>query len=149
MSETFEGREKTRFPSLLVLGVLMAVVVIVVAFIVEPEYGFPVLLLTLICAGAAIGYRVIAGGNRDDADASDNIPRQPATEDRPLGDTPEAHDEINPHDLPLDNPGRHTAERLAAGAEGTTSGHEAGGAAGHRDDTEPVGADEAHRGARP
>ena len=29
------------------------------------------------------------------------------------GDTPEAHDEINPHDLPVDHPGRLEAERQA------------------------------------
>ena len=29
------------------------------------------------------------------------------------GDTPEAHDEINPHDLPPDHPGRAEAERQA------------------------------------
>lgn len=38
-----------------------------------------------------------------------------------LGDTPEAHDEISPHDLPLDHPGRAKAERLASD-EGTTRG---------------------------
>ena len=44
-------------------------------------------------------------------------------DERPLGDTPEAHDEINPHDLPLDNPGRQEAERLAEGEEDTTRGN--------------------------
>ncbi|MDQ3675811.1 MAG: hypothetical protein M3401_03255 [Actinomycetota bacterium] len=39
------------------------------------------------------------------------------------GDTPEAHDEINPHDLPKNHPGREKAERLAGGDEGTTQGH--------------------------
>src|SRR5262245_18272607 len=29
------------------------------------------------------------------------------------GDTPEAHDEINPHDLPRSHPGRHAAEAKA------------------------------------
>ena len=38
------------------------------------------------------------------------------------GDTPEAHDEISPHDLPLDHPGREEAERRAGGGEGTTQG---------------------------
>jgi hypothetical protein len=44
-------------------------------------------------------------------------------EERPLGDTPEAHDEINPHDIPKDNPGRQEAERLAGGEDGTTGGN--------------------------
>ncbi|CAN5459607.1 hypothetical protein BH20ACT17_BH20ACT17_00010 [soil metagenome] len=38
-----------------------------------------------------------------------------------LGDTPEAHDEINPHDLPKDHPGRERAEHIA-GEQGTTEG---------------------------
>lgn len=36
-----------------------------------------------------------------------------ADDARPLGDTPEAHDEINPHDLPPDHPGRQAAEDRA------------------------------------
>lgn len=40
-----------------------------------------------------------------------------------LGDTPDAHDEISPHDLPLDHPGRVEAERLAGGESGTTRGN--------------------------
>ena len=44
-------------------------------------------------------------------------------DDRPLGDTPEAHDEISPHDLPKDHPGRQQAERDAGGDEGTTRGN--------------------------
>jgi HAMP domain-containing protein len=39
----------------------------------------------------------------------------------PAGDTPEAHDEINPHDLPRDHPGRQAAEEQA-GEAGTTRG---------------------------
>ena len=42
-------------------------------------------------------------------------------DETPLGDTPEAHDEINPHDLPKDHPGREQAERIA-GERGTTEG---------------------------
>lgn len=40
------------------------------------------------------------------------------------GDTPEAHDEINPHDLPVDARGRIEAERQAAEHGGVTRGHE-------------------------
>ena len=52
-------------------------------------------------------------------------PLGPVTPDdeTPLGDTPEAHDEISPHDIPLDNPGRPEAERLAGGKDGTTKGN--------------------------
>jgi hypothetical protein len=40
-----------------------------------------------------------------------------------LGDTPEAHDEVSPHDLPKDHPGRQKAEELAGGEDGTTAGN--------------------------
>ena len=120
--QEFKGEERTRFPALLVFGVLLAIVVIVVAFIVDSEIGIPVLILTAICTAAAIGYRVIAGSNRSDADATDSVPKQPARAERPLGDTPEAHDEISPHDLPLDHPGRDEAEELARGNDGTARG---------------------------
>jgi len=51
-------------------------------------------------------------------------PLGPATPDdeTPAGDTPEAHDEISPHDLPKDHPGREQAERQA-GEQGTTRGN--------------------------
>ena len=41
-------------------------------------------------------------------------------EETDLGDTPEAHDEVSPHDLPKDHPGRQAAEELAGGEGGTT-----------------------------
>jgi hypothetical protein len=52
-------------------------------------------------------------------------PLGPLTPDdeRPAGDTPEAHDEIVPEDLPKDHPGRHEAERQAAEGDGTTRGN--------------------------
>jgi hypothetical protein len=43
-------------------------------------------------------------------------------DETPLGDTPEAHDEISPHDLPKDHPGRRAAEEQAGGEGGTTQG---------------------------
>lgn len=58
-------------------------------------------------------------------DSGAKEPLGPLTPDdeTPLGDTPEAHDEITPHDLPKDNPGRKEAERLAAEGGGTTAGN--------------------------
>jgi hypothetical protein len=52
-------------------------------------------------------------------------PLGPLTPDdeSPAGDTPEAHDEIVPEDLPKDHPGRQEAERLAAEGDGTTRGN--------------------------
>jgi hypothetical protein len=51
-------------------------------------------------------------------------PLGPLTPDdeTPLGDTPEAHDEISPHDLPPGHPGRAEAERQAGGEDGVTKG---------------------------
>lgn len=45
-----------------------------------------------------------------------------ADDETPLGDTKEAHDEINPHDLPMGHPGRKAAEEQAGGEGGTTQG---------------------------
>jgi len=122
-SQEFQGREKARFPALLIAGLALLVVVIVVAFIVDSEIGIPVLILTAIVAVAAIGFRLISGSNRQaDSDSSDSgLPKTEPEGNRPLGDTEEAHDEINPHDLPKSHPGREEAER-EAGHEGTTRG---------------------------
>ena len=64
-------------------------------------------ILVVLVAVLAIGYVLVTRG-RDDGTA--------------LGDTPEAHDEVNPHDLPQDHPGRVAAEQQAGGTEGTTRG---------------------------
>ena len=54
-----------------------------------------------------------------------------ADDDRPLGDTPEAHDELNPHDVPKwDRKTREAAEEQAGGPGGTTGGNEEGEAGG-------------------
>jgi len=63
---------------------------------------------------------------RDDAPPHDDEASEPLgpmtpDDETPLGDTPEAHDEINPHDLPKDHPGRERAEQTA-GETGTTEG---------------------------
>ncbi len=59
-------------------------------------------------------------------DGQHDEPLGPVTpdEETPLGDTPEAHDEISPHDLPPGHPGRQAAEEQAGGGKGTTEGHE-------------------------
>jgi hypothetical protein len=58
-------------------------------------------------------------------DSTADEPLGPMTPDdeRPLGDTPEAHDEIVPEDLPKDHPGRLEAERQAAEGDGTVRGN--------------------------
>ncbi|HEV2059186.1 MAG TPA: hypothetical protein VGR11_07500 [Solirubrobacteraceae bacterium] len=57
-------------------------------------------------------------------DQESSEPLGPVTPDdeTPLGDTPEAHDEISAHDLPLDHPGREEAEHRAGGPEEITRG---------------------------
>ena len=67
-----------------------------------------------------------AGGeNTGKPEDTGDQPLGPATPDsrEDLGDTPEAHDEIIPEDLPKDHPGRQEAERLAAEGDGTTRGN--------------------------
>ncbi len=59
-----------------------------------------------------------------DSEAEEPLGPLTPDEETPAGDTPEAHDEITPHDLPKDHPGRREAERLAGGADGTTRGNQ-------------------------
>jgi hypothetical protein len=64
------------------------------------------------------------------ADHEDPYPGVGMDDLTPLGDTPEVHDEITPHDLPLDNPARREAVRQAGGVNGTTRGSVEGAAGG-------------------
>jgi hypothetical protein len=57
-----------------------------------------------------------------DEDAKEPLGPMTPDEETPVGDTPEAHDEISPHDIPKDNPGRQEAERMAD-EEGVTRGN--------------------------
>ena len=122
-SDRFQGVERKRFPALLGVGAALGLIIVIVAFISDAGLAWPLLILFVLCLVVALVYRGIAGSSRDDADHTDSVPKQPARSERPLGDTPEAHDEISPHDIPLDNPGRPEAERLARGKEGTTRGN--------------------------
>jgi hypothetical protein len=128
--DRFEGGERRRFIALLALGASLGAVVVIVAFVVDAGIAWPLLILFALCLAVAVVYRLIAGSNRDDADHTDSFPKQPATRSRPLGDTPEAHDELSPHDVPLDSPARRPVEQQAGGLGGTTRGHRQGGAAG-------------------
>jgi hypothetical protein len=64
-----------------------------------------------------------------DDEASEPLGPFTPDDERPLGDTPEAHDELTPRDLPVGHPGRAEAERQAEELGGTTPGHREGGAA--------------------
>jgi hypothetical protein len=58
-----------------------------------------------------------------DSEAEEPLGPFTPDDETPAGDTPEAHDEINPHDLPKDHPGREEAERIASGDDETTRGN--------------------------
>src|SRR3954449_136845 len=101
----------------------------------------PLAVLALIVIGwfavNAAGAKRISerqGGDPERAfeDSEDPVPSTHLIPDdqRPLGDTPEAHDEVNPHDIPLDNPGRHAAEERVGGEDGQTSGNVEGAPGG-------------------
>ena len=145
----FTEGERQRFPTLMVGGLLMAVAVILVAWVVLGyEYAIPLLLLTVIGVLVLVGFRLISSRNRDPAASEEGgLPAQAPDPTRPLGDTAEAHDEINPHDFPLYNPGRRAAERMARGPSNTTRGMKDGAAAGRggsaEGDMQAVGDDEA------
>ena len=57
-----------------------------------------------------------------DSEAKEPLGPMTPDDETPAGDTPEAHDEISPHDLPPGHPGRDEAERQAGGEGGTTRG---------------------------
>jgi hypothetical protein len=141
----FDDVERRRFPALLAVAGALGAVVVIVAFVADAGLAWPLLILFVLCLAAAVVYRLVAGSNRDDADHTDASPKQPATRSRPLGDTPEAHDEISPHDVPLYSPARRAVKEQAGGVSGTTRGHRQGGAAGRGGpaaDERLVGADE-------
>jgi hypothetical protein len=59
---------------------------------------------------------------RHDDDADEPLGPVTPDDETALGDTPEAHDELSPHDLPQGHPGRQKAEEQSGGASGTTRG---------------------------
>ncbi len=119
---------------LAVLGLFFVVYAVTVLATGEPTYLIPVLILALLVFAYAGANRLLTkriikrDGSMGNAmsDADDPVPSAHLVPDSttPLGDTPEAHDEISPHDLPLEHPGRQAAEAKAGGLEGTTEGHE-------------------------
>jgi hypothetical protein len=58
-----------------------------------------------------------------DKQAAEPLGPMTPDDESPAGDTPEAHDEVSPHDLPPDHPGRGKTEELAGGDAGTTRGN--------------------------
>lgn len=113
------------------LPVLLAVVLValVVTTLATGEVIFivPALLLLAVIAVMALGEfglkkRVERRHDGDEqaiqSDHTDPIPGTHLAKDEatPLGDTSEAHDELSPHDLPKDHPGRKAAEEQAGTA---------------------------------
>ena len=98
----------------------------------EPIFLLPVLILGILLLAYSLVNRALTkrlvdkhGSLEAAMDAEDeSIPATHllADDETALGDTAEAHDEINPHDLPMDHPGRKAAEAQAGGEGGTTQG---------------------------
>jgi hypothetical protein len=122
-------RESRRFISLVAVGAGLGAIVLVAAFLADARLAWPLLILFALCIAAAVALRRAAESGSE-ADHTDATPKQPVTQSRPLGDTPEAHDEVSPHDIPLYSPARPAARRQARGLAGTTRGNRQGGAAG-------------------
>jgi hypothetical protein len=62
----------------------------------------------------------------ESAEAQTPYPVLGLDDERPLGDSPEVHGDISPHDLPKDSPARDAVEREARHSGGRTSGVPAG-----------------------
>lgn len=102
------------------LGLVLIALVIATLATGEALYTVPAIVLVGIISLMALAeFRLKKRVERRDGDPqSDNTDAIPSThlakdEETPLGDTKEAHDEISPHDLPKDHPGRRAAERQA------------------------------------
>ena len=119
---------------------LFAIFAIAAGVLAGGQFAIPIVILgaivvAFIALNGLLSRRTLDrhGGDPEaaESDASGGIPSAHLiTDDRPLGDTAQAHDEISPHDLPRDSPGRRAAERQAARRGGTTRGHEQGAAGG-------------------
>src|SRR4051794_32995061 len=97
----------------------------------DPIWLVPIAIVVLLAIGILAFGRAATratlrrhGGSTEAAmrDADDPVPSTPFIPDdaTPAGDSPELHDEIDPHDLPPDHPGRQAAEeqqRRRAGAQ--------------------------------
>ena len=149
MADTSTERTGPTFPPFVLGGILAMVVLAVVAGVaIDWSWAIAILILTALCVGVALFYRLMAGKGSE-SNPQGGLPKLPTDAGRPLGDTQEAHDEINPHDFPADSPGRKPAEAMASGEGGTTGGMSQGGAAGDGGSEEraPVPDEENREGA--
>lgn len=118
-------RPKRPFNSIIGAAAALFAVFALAALLAGAEFALPIALLALIVL-AFLGVHALLANRANMVD-----------DETPLGDTPQAHDEISPHDLPRDSPGRRAAERQAARGDGTTRGHERGGAGGRVLESDP------------
>jgi hypothetical protein len=126
---------------------LFAVFALAAAVLAGAQYALPIVLLAVLVLGflalnGLLARRRMGRHSRDPGAAQRNgddaLPAEILIpDDTPLGDTAQAHDEISPHDLPKDSPARRAAEAQAARRNGTTRGHEHGGAGGRVLEREP------------
>jgi hypothetical protein len=108
---------------LLVIAVFLGVFGITVILTGNPAYLIAAAMIAALVVGWALLNRAMTKrvatkhDSIEDAmsDESEPIPSTHLIPDNETaaGDTPEAHDELNPHDLPPDHPGRAEAERQA------------------------------------
>jgi hypothetical protein len=149
LSATFAFYAVTALVALFALGIDEAIAVLLAGII-------PMTAVALWLAEARQRTRVAPNGRLIDESRDDDRDATPGLgvdDSRPLGDTPDAHSDLIPQDLPKDHPGREAAEQQAAARGGGTRGHRDGGAAaepGH--DADPgapeLGDDEERDGAR-
>ena len=121
-------------------ALLLGVFAIAAGVLAAPEFAIPIVILAALVVGflmlnGLLARRSLArhGGHAGaaQADGDDALPAAHVIpDDRPLGDTAEAHDEISPHDLPKGSPARRAAEAQAARRSGTTRGNRNGAAGG-------------------
>ncbi len=128
-----------------IIGVLLAIYVVTVLLSGSPEYLIPAAILALLVIGYALLVRTLSrremarhGGDveaalRDDEDWAIPSAHLVGDDMTQAGDTPEVHDEISPHDLPLDHPGRQAAEEQAQEEAGATTGNAEGAHGGRFD----------------
>jgi hypothetical protein len=110
-----------------VLALFLVVYAVTVVLTGNATYLIPAAVLVAIVLLAAGVNRLLSRSvasrhdSLEDAMADEQEPVPSAhlipDDDTPAGDTPEAHDEISPHDLPIDHPGRMEAERQAGDVE--------------------------------
>jgi hypothetical protein len=124
--ERRSGRPRPRWVPLVIAGVAAFYGVAAVA---AADEGLPYVLAALgafLIPGTATALAVATArsstletsdGHLVDLSRTDQgpVPRLGLDDSRPLGDSPDLHDDLDPHDLPLDHPGRkrleHEAER--------------------------------------